>query len=84
MFKSKLNLFIIQLIFLLYSQISRVDQSKLNEIVLNLHQFLSVHQSLCQQISILQKCPTPTLHNSASTNQSGSSFSTAKLFVDYK
>ncbi|CAF0789518.1 unnamed protein product [Adineta ricciae] len=61
------------------SKISRADQSKSNDIVLNLHQFLSVHRSLCQQILTLQKCPSTALYNSEPTKQNSSSFSTAKL-----
>ena len=65
------------------SQVCRADHSKSNEITLNLNQFLSVHQSLSQQISMLQKCPSSNLYNSASSsnNQNSSSFSSAKLFV---
>ncbi|CAF2425535.1 unnamed protein product [Rotaria sp. Silwood2] len=73
------NIFWKALIRITCSKISRVDQTKLNETVLNLQQFLSVHQSLCQQIAILQKCSSSTLYNSSSTDQNNSSFSTAKL-----
>jgi hypothetical protein len=70
--------------FYFFVKISRTDQSKSNEIVLSLQQFLSVHQSLCQQISTLQKCPSSTLYNSSATTKqnNSSSFSTAKLFVE--
>ncbi|CAF0940011.1 unnamed protein product [Rotaria sordida] len=73
------NVFWKALIRIKCSKISRADQSRLNEIVLSLQQFLSVHQSLCQQIAILQKCSSPTLYNSSPTDQNSSSFSTAKL-----
>ncbi|CAF0851276.1 unnamed protein product [Rotaria sp. Silwood1] len=73
------NIFWKALIRITCSKISRADQSKLNETVLNLQQFLSVHQSLCQQIVILQKCSSSTLYNSSSTDENNSSFSTAKL-----
>ncbi|UJR23462.1 hypothetical protein I4U23_026464 [Adineta vaga] len=61
------------------SKILRADQSKSNEIILNLHQFLSVHRSLSQQILTLQKCPSTLLYNSEPVKQHSSSFSTAKL-----
>ena len=44
------------------------------EIILNLNQFLSVHQSLCQQISILQKCTSSTLYNSSTTTNPTTDF----------
>ncbi|CAF1932505.1 unnamed protein product [Rotaria magnacalcarata] len=59
------------------SKILRTDQSKSNEIILNLQQFLSVHESLCQQISTLQ-CSDTALYNS-SPGDENSSFTTAKL-----
>lgn len=61
------------------SKILRADSSISNEIILNLHQFLSVHQSLYQQILTLQKCGSSTLYNSSTTDEKTSSFSTAKL-----
>lgn len=73
------NIFWKALIRITCSKISRVDQSKSNELVLSLHQFLSVHQSLSQQILTLQKCPSPTLCNSAGADQNSSSFSSTKL-----
>jgi hypothetical protein len=62
-------------------QISRSEQIVVDQVVLNLYQFLSVQQSLSQQIATLQKCPTANLCNSASNNRNSSSFSTAKLYV---
>ncbi|CAF1005138.1 unnamed protein product [Adineta steineri] len=75
------NIFWKALIRIRCSKMTREDQSISNEIILNLHQFLSVHQSLCQQISTLQKCPSSTLFNSSATTtkENSSSFSTAKL-----
>lgn len=83
---SKVNSHVFHLLAILCSsiQVCRADNSKSNEITLNLNQFLSVHQSLSQQISMLQKCPSSNLYNSASgnnNNQNSSSFSSAKLFV---
>ncbi|CAF0745944.1 unnamed protein product [Didymodactylos carnosus] len=52
------------------TRILKVDDSIQNESVLNLHQFLSVHQSLLQQISTLQKCLTPLTNSTANPVQS--------------
>lgn len=62
------------------SKIRREDESVADKIVVNLHQFLSIHQSIAQQILIFNKCSPPELYNLASKkNVSSSSFSTGKL-----
>jgi len=62
------------------SKVRREDDSIAEQAVVNFHQFLSIHQSVTQQIRIFNTCSPPSLYNSTSrTNGSSSSLSTGKL-----